>query len=127
MGYNGKTRNLLGFIKVDVKLGKELVRKARIVISRDGKRSIIGGDWLTKLQLKVVEQLIKSEYTVDLIQNLKTKPETSNELRRLEQKHPELLSRQIRIKGFNIKIQFKVEPKITQQKGRGSRYNYKKQ
>ena len=36
--YNGKPLNLIGFINVDVQLGKRTIKRARIVIARDGKK-----------------------------------------------------------------------------------------
>ena len=40
--YNTKPLNLLGFMTADVKVGKITIKNARIVITRDGKRSLIG-------------------------------------------------------------------------------------
>ena len=45
--YNNKPLNLLGFTNVNVKLEKRAIKYARILISREGKRSLIGRDWLT--------------------------------------------------------------------------------
>ena len=39
--YNNKPLNQLGFTNVNVIVGKRTIKNARIVISRDGKRSII--------------------------------------------------------------------------------------
>ena len=44
--YNNKPLNSLGFMTADVKVGKRTIKNARIVITRDGKRSLIGRDWL---------------------------------------------------------------------------------
>ena len=42
--YNGKPLKLvkLGFITVDVQGGKRNIKEARLVIARDGKKSLIG-------------------------------------------------------------------------------------
>ena len=40
--YNNKPLNLLGFTNLNVKVGKRTIKNARIVISKDGKRSLIG-------------------------------------------------------------------------------------
>ena len=44
--YNNKPLNILGFTKV----GKRTIKNAQIVISRDGKRFLIGPDWLNQLR-----------------------------------------------------------------------------
>ena len=44
--YDNKPLNLLGYATVNVKVGK---RTIRVVITRDGKRSLIGRDWLNQL------------------------------------------------------------------------------
>ena len=51
--YNNKPLNLLGFMTVDVQVGKRKLENARIVITRDGKRSLIGRDCLTQLNFRV--------------------------------------------------------------------------
>ena len=61
--YNNKPLNLLGFMTVDVQVGKRKLKSARIVITRDGKRSLIGRDWLTRLNSRVGEANGNSEYT----------------------------------------------------------------
>ena len=40
--YNNNPLNLLGFTNLNVKVGKRTIKNARIVISKDGKRSLIG-------------------------------------------------------------------------------------
>ena len=42
--YNGRPLNLLGLTTVDVKVGKKEIKKARVVITWDGKKSPIGRD-----------------------------------------------------------------------------------
>ena len=61
--YNNKSLNLLGFMTVDVQVGKRKLKIARLVITRDGKRSLIGRDWLTQLNFRVGEANGNSEYT----------------------------------------------------------------
>ena len=51
--YNNKPLNLLGFTNVNVKVGKRTIENARIVISSDGKQSLIGRDWLNQLNFRV--------------------------------------------------------------------------
>ena len=59
--YNGKPLNLLGFFTVDVQVGKRNFKKERLVIARDGKRSLIGRHWLTQLNFLVAEAKPESE------------------------------------------------------------------
>ena len=53
--YNNKPLNLLGYTTANVKVGKRTIKNARIVISRDGNRSLIGRDWLNQLNFNVGE------------------------------------------------------------------------
>ena len=50
-----KPTNLVGFSNMEVQEGKRKITNARIVITRDGKRSIIGRDWLAQLNYHVGE------------------------------------------------------------------------
>ena len=111
--YNNKPLNLLGFTSVDVKVGKRTIKNARIFITRDGKRSLIGRDWLNQLNFRVREAGENSEYT-NIIKSISERKTLVN----LKEKFPQLFTRQGRIKGFKIKCEFKKDAKITQQKGR---------
>ena len=61
--YNNKQLNLLGFTNVIVKVGKKTIKIARIVISRDGKRSLVGRDCLNQVNFKVGEVNGNGEYS----------------------------------------------------------------
>ena len=89
--YNGKTLNLLGIITVDVQVGKRNIKKARLVIARDGKRSLIGRDWLTQLNSHVAEA--KPESGFNNIINHVDKVGLSPELKQKKNKFPKLLKR----------------------------------
>ena len=52
--YNGRPLNLMGYVTVDVGIGKKL-KGAKIIVTRDGQRSLIGRDWLTKLNFCLAE------------------------------------------------------------------------
>ena len=121
--YSGRPLNLLGFTTVDVKVGKKKIKKARVVITRDGKKSLIGRDWLISLNFTVADTNNKSEYnnSINNISSNKTKIEKielSPELKRIKQKFPEISSRQGKIVGHTIPIEIKEGAKATQQKGR---------
>ena len=70
--YHNKLLNLLEFTTVEVQVGKKKLKNARILIRRDGKRSLIGPDWLDQLNLHVGEVKETSEYnqTVNNIKNM---------------------------------------------------------
>ena len=55
VNYNNKPLNLLEFTNVNVHVGKRTITNSRIVISREGKRSLIGRDWLIQLNFRVGE------------------------------------------------------------------------
>ena len=46
---------------MEVQVGKRKIKNARIVITRDGKRSLIRRDWLAKLNYHVGEANSNSE------------------------------------------------------------------
>ena len=47
------TPELTGIYNCECKSRKRTLKNARIVISRDGKRSLIGRDWLNQLNFRV--------------------------------------------------------------------------
>ena len=51
----------MGFITADVQVGRKKNKNAKIVITRDGKRSLIGRDWLAQLNFRVGEANKNSE------------------------------------------------------------------
>ena len=113
VNYNSKPLDLLGFMTVDVQVGKRKLKNARIVITRDGKRSLIERDLLTQLNIRVGEANGNSEYT-NIINNISE----TRDFETRKQKFPKLFSRQGKMEGFKVKVEFKKDVKITQQKGR---------
>ena len=83
------------------------------MITRDGKRSLIGRDWLSQSNFGVGEANGSSEYS-NIIQNISE----LQDIKKLKEKVPKLFRRQGKIKGYKIKCEFKKGAKITQQKGR---------
>ena len=83
MDYNNKPLNLLGFMTADVKVGKRTIKNARIVITRDGKRSPIGRDWLKQLNFRVGEANGNSDY-FNIIQNISER----QDIEKLREKFP---------------------------------------
>ena len=69
------------------------VKRARIVIARDGKKSLLGRDWFTQLNFRVVESSKEDEYT-NIVNSLVNKIEMSPELKRIQQRIAYIFSRQ---------------------------------
>ena len=111
--YNNKPLNLLGFMTAEVKVIRKTIKNARIVITRDGKRSLIGRDWLNQLNFRMGEANGNSEYS-NIIQNISERQDSE----KLKEKFPKLLRRQGKIKGYKNKCEFKKDVIIIQQKGR---------
>ena len=53
--YKNQLLNLGGFINEEVQVGKRKIKNARVIITQDGKRSLIGKDWLAQLNYYVGE------------------------------------------------------------------------
>ena len=76
--YKNQPLNLVRFINVEIELEKRKIKNARIVIVRDGKRSLIGRDWLAQLNYLVAVANSNSEHST-VVGHIKTL-----ELERLE-------------------------------------------
>ena len=109
--YNNKPLNLLGFVTADVKVGKRTIKNARIVITRDGKRPLIDRDCLNQLNFRVGEANGNSDY-FNIIQNISER----QDIEKLREKFPKLLSRQRKTRGYKNECEFRKEAIITQQK-----------
>ena len=107
----------MGYINVDVQVGKKTIKKARMVIAREGKKSLVGRDWLRQLNFKVAEVKSESE-NEHSVNSTVIRVKLSPGLKRLNQLFPKVFKRQETILGHTIKVEFKVGAKITQQKGR---------
>ena len=60
--YNGRPPNPSEFIDVDVQVGKVTIKKARMIIAREGKRSLVDRDYVTQLNFRIAEAKFESEY-----------------------------------------------------------------
>ena len=83
--YNGRPLNLLGYITVEVQVGKQIIKKAMMIRARDGKKSLVGRDWLAQLNFQVAEAKQESEYNKNVISSL-NKVELSPELKLIQSK-----------------------------------------
>ena len=79
--YSGKPLNLIGFVNVDVQVGKRTIKRARIVIARDGKKSLVRRDWLKQLNYRVAEASKEGECT-NTVNKIESKIELSPELKK---------------------------------------------
>ena len=43
-------------------MGKRIIKKARMIIAPDGKKSLVGRDWLAQLNFRVAEASQESEF-----------------------------------------------------------------
>ena len=135
--FNKRKLQLLGYIFCHLYVGDSKLNTARILIANKGAKSLIERDWLNAFNYKFVS-LTKSEgnkaiYTIK--QNAKQPNKTiqpskqnnsenlsnndiHNEKIKLQNQFPSLFTRQGKIRDHTVKIEFKPEAKITQQKGR---------
>ena len=58
--FNGKQLNLLGYVFCQLQVGDQFIKKARILVTSKGSRSIIGRQWLSMLRYKF-EPVIESK------------------------------------------------------------------
>ena len=111
--FNAKPLKLLGYVICELQVNDSYIKKARILISRSGSKSIIGRDWLTTLRYKLQPQ--KGELEVNSIEK---KSELSAETKQLVTEFPELFKRQGKVNNYKIKLNLKSEAEVSQQKGR---------
>ena len=62
--YNSRPLNLLGYTTADVKLWKNPIKNARVVIAREGKKSPIRARLAGQIELRVAESNKTSEYNI---------------------------------------------------------------
>ena len=51
--FNKRPEDFLGYIFCELEVGNKYIRKARILVSRSGEKSIIGRDWLNYVQYSI--------------------------------------------------------------------------
>ena len=117
VNYNGRPLNLMRYVTVDVGIVKKKLKGTKIIVTRDGQRSLIVRDWLTKLNSCLAESQKESEYKT-VLKKINKNFELTPEKKRIHEKFPKVFKRKGRIVGHSIEIEFKEVAKITQQKGR---------
>ena len=133
--FNKRKLNLLGYIFCQLEVGDSKLQKARILIAERGAKSLIGRDWLNAFNYKFVSpNQNEGKRTICKITSGTTQPIKSdkpnktnepenwnnqqNEQIKLKQQFKELFERQGKLNKHKVKIEFKQNAKITQQKGR---------
>ena len=108
--FNGKPLQLLGYVFCELQVNDVYIKKARVLIAKNGTKPIIGREWLTTLKYKQ-----KGELDVNSIEKEK---DLSAETKQFVKEFPKLFERRGKVKNHKVRINFKTDAKITQQKGR---------
>ena len=122
--YNGSQLDLLGVLKGRVEVQGKTIGQARILVSKDGAKAIVGRDWMRQLEYKIQPESERKNNENSILRVDKSKvrkeekTEKSMDLQQLEEKFPKLFSRRGKFKGIKIKANFTKEMKPTKQRGR---------
>ena len=111
VGFNRKPLELLGYVLCE-KVNDSYVKKARILIAKNGTKSIIGRERLSTMRYKLVSE---DELKVNA---LETEIGLSAETKQFIKEFPKLFERKGKMKNHQVRINFKPCAKITQQEGR---------
>ena len=98
-----------------------MLERARILIARNGGKSIVGRDWLSAMKYKISAPISeKGEWIVNTIKvnQASSVEKLSCETMAFLKEFPELFTRKGKVKDYEVKIQMKDEAKVSQQKGR---------
>ena len=112
--FNGKPLQLLGYVFCEVKVNNSYIRKARILIAKKGTKSISGREWHSTLKYQVAPEQ-KGEFEVNSIEK---DQDLSVETKQFVKEIPKLFERRGKKTNHKVKINFKSDAKILQQKGR---------
>ena len=111
---NGKQLNLLGEVFCRLQVGDQFIKKARILGTSKGSRSIIGREWLSTLRYKF-EPVIEGKSEVNSIEK---DGELCEELKKFANEFKNLFTRNGKVKNHQVRFNLKENAKIVQQKGR---------
>ena len=92
MDFNGKPLKLLGYVFCELQVNDSYVKNARILIAKNGIKSIIGREWLSTLRHKLVPE---GELKVNVINK---ESELSAETKQFMKEYPKLFERKTKIK-----------------------------
>ena len=133
--FNKRKLNLLGYVFCQLEVGESKMQKARILVAERGAKSLIGRDWLNAFNYKFVSpnqnegKPIICKITSGTTKPIKTtkpskttKPENwndkQNEQIKSKQQFKDLFEPEGKLNQHKVRIEFKQNAKITQQKGR---------
>ena len=111
--FNNKPLNLLGYIIVTVKVGQKTIKGARLIITRDGGRSLIGRDWMSQLNYTLASNTPSEYHSSILLVN-----EQTNDIATLLSRFPKAFTGHGKVKEHQIQIEFLSDTTTSQQKGR---------
>ena len=112
--FNGKPLQLLGYVFCELMVNNSYIRRARILIAKKGTKSNIGREWLSTLKYQVAPEQ-KGEFEVNSIEK---DQDLSVEKKHFVKEFSKLFERRGKITNHKVKINFKSDAKISQQKGR---------
>ena len=95
--------NLIGFINVAVQVGKRTIKRTRIVFAKDGKKSLVGRDWLTQLNFRLAEVRKIGAFTY-FVNSLVKKIEMAPEWKKIQQVFAKIFYPTTNIFGLNDKV-----------------------
>ena len=101
-------------------VGEKHIKRARVLISRTGARSVIGRDWLAALDYKLQRNEKSSENAINaIVAECAAPTELANKkAEELKSEFRELFDRNGCIRNYEVSVKLKNDAVITQQKGR---------
>ena len=111
--FNGKPLNLLDYVFSQLQVGEKFIKKARILVAKEGMKSIVGREWLSTLKFKLIQNP-----TCDSKINVfeKEVEQLSEVTKTFVNNFPKKFSRKGNTKDHKIKIKTKEDTTISQQK-----------
>ena len=88
--YNRKRLDLMGVLYCNVKVGKKSIKRARILVAREGVKALIGRDWLNQLQYEITPSQNEMEESVMRVVD---QDEMNEDGRKVIEKFPALCTR----------------------------------
>ena len=97
-----------------LQVGEKFIKKARILVAKEGMKSIVGREWLSTLKFKMIQNSVV-ESVINVIEKKGEKP--SQKTKALANEFPNLFLRNGKIKDHKTKIKMKEDASISQQNG----------
>ena len=97
-----------------VEVGDNCIKRARILVAKEGTKALIGRDWLKQLQYEITPTQMTADNSIMRI----TEIEMDEEGQRVSENFPRLFIREGKINKFKLTTQFEPNLKPSQQRGR---------